>query len=77
MQRREIVSRYLSGNVKSVYDNATYRLQKQHLIELKNEFDEYGCLSAEYGKLLLMDSCSYEKLLNSKHPRVILNERWK
>jgi len=77
MQRREIVSRYLSGNVKSVYDNATYRLQKQHLIELKNEFDEYGCLSAEYGKLLLTDSCSYEKLLNSKHPRVILNERWK
>jgi len=77
MQRREIVSRQLSGNVKSVYDNATYRLQKQHLIELKNEFDEYGCLSAEYGELLLTDSCSYEKLLNSKHPRVILNERWK
>lgn len=76
MQRREIVSRQLSGNVKSVYDNATYRLQKQHLIELKNEFDEYGCLSAEYGELLLTDSCSYEKLLNSKHPSAILREKW-
>lgn len=76
MQRREIVSRQLSGNVKSVYDNATYRLQKQHLIEMKNEFDEYGCLSAEYGELLLTDSCSYEKLLNSKHPSAILREKW-
>lgn len=76
MQRRKIVSRHLSGNVKSVYDNATYRLQKQHLIELKNEFDEYGCFSAEYGKLLLTDSCSYEKLLNSKHPSAILREKW-
>jgi hypothetical protein len=76
MQRREIVSRQLSGNVKSVYENATYRLQKQHLIELKNEFDEYGCFGAEYGKLLLTDSCSYEKLLNSKHPSAILREKW-
>ena len=76
MQRREIVSRQLSGNVKSVYENATYRLQKQHSIELKYEFDEYGCFGAEYGKLLLTDSCSYEKLLNSKHPSAILREKW-
>lgn len=63
-------------HITSVYENATYRLQKQHLIELKNEFDEYGCFGAEYGKLLLTDSCSYEKLLNSKHPSAILREKW-
>ena len=42
-----------------------------------NEYGEYGVTGAEYQKLLLTDSCSYEELLNTKRPRVILQERWK
>ena len=57
MEKRKNVSSSLGGKVKSVYDHATYRLQKQHLIELKNEFADYGYFSAEYGECLLKDSC--------------------
>lgn len=77
MESRNKVSQHLTSHIKFVYDNATYRLQKQHLVELKNEFNEYGVTSSEYQKLLLTDSCSYEELLNTKRPRVILQERWK
>lgn len=75
MDRREDVSSLLLGQVKSVYDNATYRLQKQHLIELKNEFDEYGYSSAEYSDYILKEDCSYEELLNLKRPRERFSEK--
>ncbi|EOS17884.1 MULTISPECIES: hypothetical protein [Parabacteroides] len=77
MNIRNKISKHLTGNAKYVYNNATYHLQKQHLVELKNEYGEYGVTGAEYQKLLLTDSCSYEELLNTKRPRVILQERWK
>lgn len=59
MESRNKVSQYLTSHIKSVYDNATYRLQKQHLVELKNE---YGVTSAEYQKFLLTEDCSYKEL---------------
>ena len=36
MKVRKSTSRRLQGRIKSVYDNATYRLQRYHLIQLKN-----------------------------------------
>lgn len=71
MRSRNKVSQHLTNHIKFVYDNATYRLQKQHLVEIKNEFGEYGVISSEYQKFLLTDSCSYEKLLKDKRPREI------
>lgn len=71
MRSRNKVSQHLTNHIKFVYDNATYRLQKQHLVEIKNEFGEYGVTSSEYQKFLLTDSCSYEKLLKDKRPREI------
>lgn len=71
MNIRNEVSKVLTGNIKSVYDNATYHLQKQHLVELKNEYGEYGVTSSKYLEVLLTEDCSYKELLNSKRPREI------
>lgn len=76
MGSRNKVSQHLTGSIKSVYDNATYRLQKQHLVELKNEFGEYGISSSEYQELLLTDDCDYKELLNSKRTREAFNTKW-
>ena len=59
MNIRNEVSKVLTGNVKSVYDNTTYHLQKQHLIELKNKYGEYGVTSSKCLKVLLTEDCSY------------------
>lgn len=69
MDKRDKVSSLLVGQVKTAYDNSTYHLQKLHLIELKNEFDEYGYSSAEYSTYILDEDCSYKELLNQKRPR--------
>ena len=69
MDKRDKVSSLLVGQVKIAYDNSTYHLQKLHLIELKNEFDEYGYSSPEYSTYILDEDCSYKELLNQKRPR--------
>ncbi len=75
MDAREQVSYLLKGNVKHAYNNATYRLQKQHLIQLKNEFGHYGINSNQWTKAFLNENCSYEVLLKKERPRDIIESR--
>ena len=65
MKVRKSTSRRLQGRIKSVYDNATYRLQRYHLIQLKNAFKGYGAMSNDVYSCLLSDTCSYEELLHA------------
>ena len=65
MTARKGTSRKLQGRIKSVYDNATYRLQRYHLIQLKNAFEGYGAMSNDVYSRLLSDTCSYDELLHS------------
>ena len=65
MKVRKSTSRRLQGRIKSVYDNATYRLQCYHLIQLKNAFKGYGAMSNDVYSCLLSDTCSYEELLHT------------
>ena len=65
MKVRKSTSRRLQGRIKSVYDNATYRLQRYHLIQLKNAFKGYGAMSNDVYSCLLSDTCSYDELLHS------------
>ena len=65
MKVRKSTSRRLQGRIKSVYDNATYRLQRYHLIQLKNAFEGYGAMSNDVYSCLLSDTCSYEELLHT------------
>ena len=65
MKVRKSTSRRLQGRIKSVYDNATYRLQRYHLIQLKNAFEGYGAMSNDVYSCLLSDTCSYDELLHS------------
>ena len=53
MKARKGTSRKLQGRIKSVYDNATYRLQR------------YGAMSNDVYSRLLSDTCSYDELLHS------------
>ena len=65
MKARKNTSRELYGRIKTVYDNATYRLQRYHLIQLKNAFEGYGAMSNDVYSCLLSDTCSYDELLHS------------
>ena len=65
MKVRKSTSRKLQGRIKFVYDNATYRLQRYHLIQLKNAFEGYGAMSNDVYLCLLSDTCSYDELLHS------------
>ena len=76
MKKRNKVSSLLVGQVKTVYDNSTYHLQKLHLIELKNEFADYGFTSAEYADYLLKEDCTNKELLNPKRPRERFSEKY-
>ncbi len=55
--------RQLSGKLtpeqEKVYDNATNRLQKWHIVQLKNRLKGYGYCSDAFRNSLLQDSCSY------------------
>lgn len=65
MKARKNTSRKLYGRIKTVYDNATYRLQRYHLIQLKNAFEGYGAMSNDVYSCLLSDTCSYDELLHA------------
>lgn len=65
MKARKGTSRKLQGRIKPVYDNATYRLQRYHLIQLKNAFEGYGAMSNDVYSCLLSDTCSYDELLHT------------
>lgn len=75
MNVREQVSSLLKGNIKHAYDNATYRLKKQHLIQLKNEFGDYGINSNQWTEAFLNENCSYEVLLKKERPRDIIESK--
>ena len=61
-KRNEIAS-VLQGKQKDIWNNATYRFLRSHLITLKNEFNDMGAFTSETAELLLPDSCTYEQLL--------------
>ena len=65
MKARKNTSGKLYGRIKTVYDNATYRLQRYHLIQLKNAFEGYGAMSNDVYSCLLSDTCSYDELLHA------------
>lgn len=65
MKARKYTSRKLQGRIKFIYDNATYRLQRFHLIQLKNAFEGYGAMSNDVYSCLLSDTCSYDELLHA------------
>ena len=64
MESRKEVSKHLNGRIQTTYDNATYYLQKSHLVDLKNEFRNYGAMPSSIAEAILDMDCSYEELLN-------------
>ena len=56
---RRVLSGKLTPEQEKVYDNATNRLQKWHIVQLKNRFKGYGYCSDAFRSSLLQDSCSY------------------
>lgn len=56
-----------SRKTKDIYNNATYRLQRFHLLQLKNSFEGYGVISNEDYSCLLSDTCSHEELLRASN----------
>lgn len=64
MESRKEVSKLLNGRIQTTYDNATYYLQKSHLVDLKNEFMNYGAMPPSIAEAILDMNCSYEELLN-------------
>lgn len=67
MDIRKETSRRLRGKTKDIYNNATYRLQRFHLLQLKNSFEGYGVISNEDYSCLLSDTCSHEELLRASN----------
>lgn len=64
IKSRKAVSKHLNGTIQTTYDNATYYLQKSHLVDLKNEFMNYGAMPSSIAEAILDMDCSYEELLN-------------
>lgn len=56
---RRVLSGKLEPEQEKVYDNATNRLQKWHIVQLKNRLKGYGYCSDAFRSSLLQDSCSY------------------
>lgn len=65
MRVRNAIFGQLPQNVKNIYKNSTYRLQKFHFTQLKNAFQGYGMTNSSLNSCLLPDSCSYEELLTA------------
>lgn len=59
---RNEIAENLPYDLKLVWNNATYRFQRSHLILLKNEFEGLGMTNKDMDRVLLSDSCSYEEL---------------
>lgn len=69
MEARMQVSNLLNGNARFVYEQTTYRMQKQHLVQLKNEFDEELVVaSREWANAMLKEDCDYKTLLSNTRP---------
>lgn len=56
---RRVLSGKLSKEQEAIYDNATNRMQKWHIIQLKNRFKGYGYCSEAFKNSLLQENCSY------------------
>lgn len=59
---RNSLSSKLSKPQQAIYNNATNRLQKWHIVQLKNRFKGYGYCSPEFKSSLLKDDCTYQEL---------------
>lgn len=68
MELRSEISKELQSKIKSIFDQSTYRIQKIHLINLKNHYAQYGCTSSSTAEMFLREEDSYQKVLNSEHP---------
>lgn len=68
MELRKEISKELQGKIKSIFDQSTYRIQKIHLINLKNHYAQYGCNSSSTDEMFLKEKDNYQKVLNSEHP---------
>lgn len=64
MNLRKKISDKFSGKVKHAFDNGTYLMQKQHLIDLLNCYGNYDAISPLNYEKLLRDTCTYEELFN-------------
>lgn len=61
---RAKISQQLTGNQRKTFDNGSRRLQWHQLVQLKNEYKQYGLIGWETLYCCISDSCSYEILLN-------------
>lgn len=64
--KRNEISQLLPPRHRKVWDNATYRFQRSHLIVLKNEFEGLwlpGLPQEAAQEVILQDTCTYEELL--------------
>lgn len=68
LEIRQEISQELEGELKSIFDKATYRIQKIHLINLKNNYSQYGCNSDSAFEMYLKENDSHQKVLNAEHP---------
>lgn len=59
---RKLLAQKLTKEQKEIYENATNRLQKWHLVQLQNRFAGYGYCSDAFRSSLLSDTCSYPAL---------------
>lgn len=59
MYSRKLLSNKLTKEQQAIFDNATNRLQKWHIVQLQNRFGGYDYCSDAYRQSLLSDSCTY------------------
>lgn len=59
---RRVLSGKLTDRQEAIFDNATRRMQKWHIIQLKNRLKGYGYCSDAFRNSLLSDSCTYPEL---------------
>lgn len=59
---RRVLSGKLNEKQETLYDNATNRLQKWHIVQLKNRLKGYGYCSDAFSSSLLSDTCTYQQM---------------
>ncbi len=77
LSTRAQISKQLGGNQKMAFDNGSRRLQWNQLLQLKNEYKNYGLIDDEVWYRCLPDTCSYEVLLNYPDYTTVWNDFYK
>lgn len=68
MEKRREISNSLNDSLKAVFDRATYRYQKKHLLDFKNNYTQHTYLNSSSFEMVLKNTCSYSTLYNSERP---------